>query len=62
MNNISFATLIVTIASLFMNSCQNEDQINKLTKREIEDEWQLLFDGKTTNGWRLFKGEQGTGY
>ena len=30
---------------------------NTLTQQEQEDGWQLLFDGRTTNGWRNFKSE-----
>jgi len=28
---------------------------NTLTRKEIRDGWQLLFDGKTTKGWHSFK-------
>ncbi len=28
---------------------------NQLTSAEVEAGWSLLFDGKTTNGWRTFK-------
>ncbi|MCD4664663.1 MAG: DUF1080 domain-containing protein [Bacteroidales bacterium] len=32
--------------------------INELTAEEVEEGWILLFDGKTTNGWRNFKEEK----
>ena len=28
--------------------------VNMLTQEEIDDDWVLLFDGETTNGWRGF--------
>jgi len=28
-----------------------------LTAQEKKDGWELLFDGKTTNGWRKFKSD-----
>ena len=36
---------------------QFEAAENVLTEQEKEDGWQLLFDGKTTEGWMTTKGE-----
>jgi hypothetical protein len=37
-------------------SPQNKNQThNRLTAKELEQGWVLLFDGQTTNGWRGFK-------
>ncbi|MEP6844997.1 MAG: DUF1080 domain-containing protein [Panacibacter sp.] len=33
---------------------------NQLTKAEKKDGWQLLFNGKTTDGWKTYKNEEGS--
>ncbi len=40
--------------SVFTVCTANAQKINELTQAEVNDGWQLLFDGKTTNGWHSF--------
>ncbi|MFV0391111.1 MAG: DUF1080 domain-containing protein [Paludibacteraceae bacterium] len=43
--------LVLGTFGLFLASCASSPY-NKLTKEEVADGWQLLFDGKTLDGWR----------
>lgn len=47
--------LVIIITGLFFTGCKQGQ--NKLTDQEAADGWVLLFDGKTLNGWRDFKGD-----
>lgn len=55
--------ILLFIVALFMlsacNSSKNANTTakgqNQLTKQEKAEGWKLLFDGKTTEGWRKFK-------
>lgn len=53
--------LLVGFAAIFA-SCQSQKKSsgNALTQKQTKDGWQLLFDGKTTNGWHSY-GKSGAG-
>lgn len=48
------------MTGILLSSCATSAH-NKLTKEEKADGWNLLFDGKTLNGWRDFNGDKLTG-
>jgi hypothetical protein len=60
-NRFLFMLLIpVLLGAGCICNAQNDEVviISKLTEKEVEQGWVLLFDGETTNGWRTFKGNE----
>lgn len=47
--------LIVCAFGLLLLACQPKTSINQLTDEQKAAGWQLLFDGQSTTGWKIFK-------
>jgi hypothetical protein len=48
-------TLLVSTSSLLLLALPSHAEDNTLTEAEKAAGWQLLFDGKSLDGWHRFK-------
>jgi hypothetical protein len=56
-----FAVLSVLVA-LISCSKVNKNEVKSLSEQEIEQGWELLFDGKSMDKWKTFNGGEVTGW
>lgn len=54
-----FMFILINAFTMNFSFAQSQDD-NHLTERQIEDGWELLFDGSSLNGWRTFKNIPGS--
>lgn len=59
-----FVYLVITNLLIVFFACNTEKkaELNTLSKKEIADGWELLFDGKSMNNWKTFNGGEVTGW
>jgi cytochrome c len=50
--------ILLVLISFFLFVASQAQSINTLTAAETKDGWKLLFDGKTTKGWRNFNSDK----
>lgn len=61
MKKLIILTMIIGISFSACNFTSQKEEViatNALSKAEIEDGWVLLFDGKTSTGWRGYNKEE----
>jgi hypothetical protein len=54
--------ILLTVFTSCNHSVKKESGLNTLTKIEKEQGWELLFDGKSLDNWKLFNGGEVTGW
>jgi hypothetical protein len=55
--SLRLSMLCAGVLLAFALAARADDTLNTLTEQEKSAGWKLLFDGKTTEGWRAYKGK-----
>ncbi len=64
MKNLRSLILMVLPATALISfsSADKETTMNSLSKTEVREGWELLFDGKSMDKWKMFNGGEVTGW
>ncbi|WP_347839149.1 DUF1080 domain-containing protein [uncultured Draconibacterium sp.] len=62
MRNLNLLITIITVLVFWGCSRPQQKSVNTLSKKEISDGWQLLFDGETLSEWKMFNGGAVSGW
>ena len=62
MKSIVITILFAVFFTLFSCTSIQESSKNTLSKKEIKDGWELLFNGETMDNWKTFNGGKVTGW
>lgn len=54
--------LVILILLVSVTVFGNAQEINKLSKKEKKEGWELLFNGKNLDGWKIFQGGEVKGW
>ncbi len=61
MKTLSYIAVLAFLLSL-VSCAQPKSEMNTLTKKEQNEGWELLFDGKSIDKWKMFNGGEVTGW
>ena len=62
MKNLTFAILLTFSLALLSCTSTKKAEQNTLSKKDIKQGWELLFDGQTMANWKTFNGGEVTGW
>lgn len=62
MKNLIYLIILIFAAVFVSCTTNKKNENNTLSKKEINEGWELLFDGKTIDKWKTFNGGEVTGW
>lgn len=54
--------ILITISAFLLSCSSSKNEINSLSKNEVKEGWELLFDGKSMDQWKMFNGGEISGW